>query len=218
MVVTGYVEIPNHPRGATTYDQLGQQLGALREAPIRPFRGTIEDCWLHQAARIAMAGGSVEHATGDNPVKNTLAYHSVQHQKTAWLQEAVRTDRRADVVVWLDYGILHQPGVTIEIIDAFLRRVREKEFLEEVAIPGAWARSSRAIDQPDWRFCGSATIVPRYLVRSFHQAVLDVTLERLAKTGRVTWEINDWAVVESLGLLPIRWYAANHDQTQFTNY
>lgn len=211
VVVTGYVKIPGHPRTDEEYDRLGAHLRGLRGAPVRVFRCELEECWLHEHVH----DRHVDHAVADNPKKNSLAYHVVQHQKTAWLVAALETNPLADVLVWLDYGIFHQPGVTVEIVEDFLRRVSTRE---EISIPGCAAAASSSIDWPDWRFCGSTLVVPRDLAIGFHEAVRDVTLERLTKTGRVTWEVNDWAEVERRNMVPIRWYKADHNATQFTNY
>ncbi len=212
VVVTGFVKIPGHPRTDEEYDRLGARLRELHSAPVRVFRDVLEDCWLHKHVH----DRPVDHAVGDNPKKNSLAYHVVQHQKTAWLVSALETNPSADVLVWLDYGVFHQPGVTVDVVDAFLRRVRARE---EISIPGCFTpTATSSIDWPDWRFCGSSLVVPRDLVISFHEAVRAVTLERLAKTGRVTWEVNDWAEVERRKMVPIRWYKADHNATQFTNY
>jgi hypothetical protein len=211
VVITGYVKIPGHPRGHDEYDRLGARLGELRTAPVRPFRCELKDCWLDEHVR----DKHVDHAVADNPKKNTLAYHVVQHQKTAWLLQAAETDLLADVLVWIDYGIFHQPGVTARVVDDFLLRVRTRP---KFSIPGAWEQSNGSIEWPDWRFCGSSLVVPRDFVRGFHEAVREVTLERLVTAAKVTWEINDWAEVEGHRELPIRWYKADHNQTQFTNY
>ena len=211
VVVTGYVRIPGHPRGADEYDRLGAQLRELRVAPVRMFQSELEDCWLYEHVR----DRRVEHAVADNPKKNSLAYHVVQHQKTAWLISALETNPLADVLVWLDYGICHVPGVTAALIDAFLRRVAARR---AISIPGCNVVASALIDLPDWRFCGGALIVPRNLVVAFHDAVREVTLERLANAGHVTWEVNDWAEVERRKRVPIRWYKADHNATLFTHY
>lgn len=210
VVVTGYVPIPGFPRSAAEYERLGAMLLSLRAAPVRVFRCELRDCWLDEHVR----GRRVDHAVADNPKKNSLAYHVVQHQKSQWLVSALETDPQAEIFVWLDYGIFHQPGVTVDVVDTFLRRVRAREAM---AIAGCSSAPSNSTEWPDWRFCGSSTVVPRSLVRRFHEAVRDVTLERLS-TGRVTWEINDWAEVERRKLVPIRWYKADHNATQFTNY
>lgn len=211
VVVTGYVQLPGNPRTHEEYDLLGARLNELREAPVLPFRCDLRDCWLDEHTR----NSAVKHAVADNPKKNTRAYHVVQHQKTAWLLQARESAPLADVLIWLDYGIFHQPGVTGPVIDDFLHAVRDRP---RFAIPGAWEQSSGAVDWPDWRFCGSTIVVPREHVQGFHEAVRDVTLARLARDNYLTWEVNDWAAVEGRGDLPIQWYKADHNQTQFTNY
>lgn len=212
VVVTGHVPIPGHPRSVEEYERLGGELAGLRGAPVRVLRCELSQCWLHEHVR----DRAVDHAIDDNPAKNSLAYHVVQHQKTAWLAEAAAAEPDADVFVWIDYGVLHQRGVTLACIEDYVARLRCST---AVVIPGA--RSPRASDDwkmPDWRFCGSSLVVPRALVVPFHEAVCAVTLERLEEHGCVTWEVNDWAEVERRGAVPMRWYAADHDQTQFTNY
>lgn len=215
IVVTGYVEIPGHPRGHEEYDRLGARLRNLRAAPLRVFRSELEDCWLHQHVRDA----SVEHAVADNPKKNTLAYHVVQHQKTAWLLQALKADPWAEVLVWIDYGIFHQPGITADAIDAFLSRAREET---AIAIPGCWekARAVDAIDltTPCWRFCGSTMICHRQHLAALDAAIREDVTTRLHATNHVSWEVNAWARVELGGTLPIRWYRGDHNQTQFTEY
>lgn len=210
VVVTGYVQLPDHPRKHEEYESLGARLNTLR-APVLPFRCSLRDCWLDEHTR----DKDVQHATADNPSKNTRAYHVVQHQKTAWLLQARKIEPNADVLIWLDYGIFHQPGITAQIIDNFLSTVRSHP---RFAIPGAWEQSSRAVDWPDWRFCGSTIVVPSRNAGDFHEAVHAMTLDRLTRDNYLTWEVNDWAAVEDQGNLPICWYKANHDQSQFTNY
>jgi len=210
-VVTGYAQIPDFPRSPEEYECLGLKLSDLRAAPVQVFRSALEDCWLYEHVR----DRHVDHAVADNPKKNSLAYHVVQHQKTAWLVSALATNPLADILVWIDYGIFHVPGVTADVIDDFLRRIVARH---EIAIPGCYASACASIDWPDWRFCGGLFVVPRELVCPFHEAVREVTLERLATTGRVTWEVNDWAEVEHRKLVPIRWYKADHNATLFTNY
>ena len=210
-VVTGYVPIPGHPRNSEEFERLAGNLRELSAAPVHAFRCELMDCWLYAH----VTDRQVMHAVADNPAKNTVAYHVVQHQKTAWLVQALDTAPDTDVFVWLDYGIFSQPGVTARAIDDYLRRIRPTP---SVVLPGAWPRSAAADWQnPDWRFCGSSFVVPRELAHRFHEAVSEVTLERLSE-GRLTWEVNDWAEVERRDLVPMRWYRATHDQTQFTNY
>ena len=215
IVVTGLVKIPGHPRGHEEYARLGSRLGELRAAPVIPFRCELKDCWLDGLVRDT----GVEHSVADNPNKNTLAYHVVQHQKTAWMRQALEADPEAEVLVWIDYGIFHQPGISVEVIDKFLAQAREET---AIAIPGCWERASSidAIDlaNPCWRFCGSSLICHRRYLEAFDAAIRDDVTARLKSTNRVSWEVNAWARVEMGNTLPIRWYRGDHNQTQFTGY
>ena len=215
LVVTGYVDIPGHPRSHHEYDRLGARLRELRGAALRFFPSALKDCWLDEYVR----GRYVAHAFADNPKKNSLAYHVVQHQKTAWMLQALQTDSWAEVVVWIDYGIFHQPGVSVDVIDAFLAHVGSER---AISIPGCWekSRSLDAIDltNPCWRFCGSTIVCHRSMLATFDAAIREDVIARLAATNHVSWEVNAWARVELGDKLPIRWYRGDHNQTQFTGY
>jgi hypothetical protein len=211
VVATGYIPISGFPRSARDYELLGSALQKVR-VPMYEATSRLDDCWLYEPAT---ASRRIRHATGGNDAKNSLAYHIVQHQKTTWIVEALKAHPDADVAVWVDYGIFHQPDVTALVIEDFAARVGEEG---AVAIPGCFDQREVSVDQPNWRFCGSSLVVPRLLAQPFDAAVRAVTLERLAKTAYITWEVNDWADVERRRLTPIRWYSANHDATQFTNY
>lgn len=210
VVASGYVEIPGHPRTKAVYDELGAQLMRIQTAPVHVCRTELADCWLTPYVR----DRHVKHAVAGNPSKNSMAYHVVQHQKSAWLIE-VAAATNADVIVWLDYGVCHQPGVTTDAIEAFLQRAQTHT--GSIALPGAWESAERTPFEPNWRFLGSSFVAPRALIERFHAAVQAVTLERLER-GLVTWEINDWADVERRGNVPMRWYQANHNRSQFDQF
>ena len=211
-IVTGYVPIPNHPRSAEVYGELGEKLAQVRAAPIKSFYSSVPECWLYKTLKALEFDPT--HSEGDNPQKNSLAYHIVQHQKTQWLAKAAAKITDADTFVWLDYGIFSLPGVTKEIIEDFIGRVKKND----LAIPGCWDKGPVSDNHPCWRFCGSMLIVPRQWVDQLNFAVKTVCFSHLQLIRNVTWEVNTWAGVERTGKLPIRWYKADHNETMFTNY
>jgi hypothetical protein len=214
-IVTAFVPIPDHPRTPEEYHKLAVPLLALRERyPMMSAVGDIHKCWLYNFLR---GDKHFTYSLGDNPKKNSLSYHIVQAQKTQWLLAATQVDRVADVFVWIDYGILHVPGVTLPIIEAFLHRV---EWEQAIAIPGCWNRDYEYRDDyPCWRFCGGVMIVPRPYVEPLHCAMQTEYARWLDKTGNISWEVNTLARVEEQRPdLPIWWYRADHNYTMFTNY
>ncbi len=210
-IVTGFTPIPDHPRKEEEYNILARHFTEIAHVPRLVYRTALQNCWLRQwLDRNNLSGVFVSR--GDNPAKNTLAYHIVQHQKTEWLKWATQDDAYSDTFVWLDFGIFHQPGVTAAVISEFLKRVRLNDF----AIPGCWPVGHSG--EPNWRFCGSTAVVPRDKVSIFDSMTRMVTKDRAREQNRVSWEINDWADAEVEHGLPVRWYSADHNEKQFTNY
>jgi hypothetical protein len=210
-VVTGYVPLADHPRSAQEYGALGERLRELK-APVQPFYQAVTSCWLYKM--IEALPFTPQWAVADNPKKNTLAYHCVNHEKFRWLYEASRMDQEPDVFVWLDYGIMHVPGVTPSVINEFLERVRK----DDLAIPGCWPVGQIDDSHPCWRFCGGLMVVPRASIQPLKNLIQAMVMLHVNVTKHVTWEVNSLARAEQTGKVPIRWYQADHNETMFTNY
>lgn len=219
-IVTGYVEIPDHPRGATDYRALGADLmqaidpheAFVFDAPEFKVQDTWLARWLHGAANIT-------HSIADNAAKNTMAYHCVQHQKLEFLSYAAEADQHADqpadVYVWIDYGIMHVPGVTAAVIQKYLEKAQD---FAHVTMPGCWLRKPDVEPaHPCWRFCGGLIAVPRPLIRQFFKLSRSIALAQINRTLNVEWEVNTLARVELTDQVPILWYKADHNETMFTN-
>lgn len=213
LVVSGFVLIPDHPRPAADYDELIERLFETN-IPLLVMEGDLEQCWLYRYLN--------EHdieftcSVADNPQKNTPAYMVVQAQKSEWLAAAAEYRPAADVLVWLDAGIFHIPGVTSRIIEDFIRRAATEQ---AIAIPGCWDRDYEYDDlYPMWRFCGGTLVVPRKYVVAFDAAMKAEYKRWLRLTGNLSWEVNTLARLEKANVLPIWQYRANHDHTMFTNY
>jgi hypothetical protein len=221
-VVTGYVPISNHPRSAKEYGEFGEKLQeALAGVPVHPFYARLEDCWLQRYLK--SLDYDVTPSVADNAAKNTLAYHSVQHEKFSFLAQARVLDPDSDVFVWMDYGIMGSiPGVTKQIVVDFLNRVRAGDF----AIPGCWKKTALVggpsspwpEDFPCWRFCGGVFVVPQYVVMPLFTAVKNNVKGTITLTKNLSWEVNTLARMERAGVIRPRWYEANHDKSMFTGY
>lgn len=224
-VVTGYVPIPKHPRTAEEYGRLGEQVfGPLAGAGvnIRRFMEPVENTWmmraiLEMAHRVGEQG--IGHAVADNPTKNTLAYHCVQHQKFEWLLRASQeAPKDIQTFVWIDYGVGHVPGVDAHVVWDFLEKVKRRK--GDFAIPGCWEKGQAIINHwfPCWRFCGGVFVVPRKKVKPLFEAVMSTVIEQVDKHAMITWEVNTLARAEQAGLIKPRWYQADHNETMFTGY
>lgn len=212
-IITAYVPLKDHPRTPEEYGALGENFRGVTAAPVKAFYMNIVDMWL---ARFAWEQtNKVTHSEGDNPKKNTLNYHCVQHQKFSWLGAASLADPEPDVFVWMDYGIFHQPGVTATVINDFVKRVDDKA----VYVPGCWPNLPVDDKMPNWRWVGSMISVPRRFLRELDNRFREETRRQIWKTNNVTWEVNDFARMEQNYKLPfLHWYGADHNETQFTNW
>lgn len=211
-LVTGYIPIIGHPRTAEEYGKLGEVLGGV---PVRKkcFYMREEDTWLHKFLETVKF--PVYPSEHDDAAKNTLAYHCVNHQKTSWLVQAADEYPDADVLVWVDYGIFHLPGMNNKSIYEFMERVDDKA----IYAPGCWHRDVVESATPCWRFCGSMIAVPRKYVDAFDYQCRVTARQHIVRTHNVEWEVNTWARVEAKSKgLPFRWYSADHDVSMFDNF
>jgi hypothetical protein len=217
-VVTAFVPIPGHPRSEAEYHNLGSDLLTIKHR-VLSAKGELERCWLYAHICENYDPAAITYSAADNPQKNSLAYHIVQAQKTEWLEVASIVDLFSDVFVWIDYGIFHVPGVTKEIIDAFLERADSEQ---AIAIPGCWQKDQYPYndDWPCWRFCGGVMVVPRQFVAAFNVAMKHEYVRWLAKTKNISWEVNALARLERRDSdFPVWWYGpCDHDSSMFTNY
>jgi hypothetical protein len=213
-VVTGYVPVPGHPRSAAQYSELGERLflPLSKLVPVHAFYDGLEQCWMWRLVQVQRFKPT--HSVADNPAKNTLAYHCVQHAKFSWLLKAAVRDPQRAVFVWLDYGIAHLKGVTAGKVAEFVQRLRTDDF----AVPGCWPAGTFAIDDsvPCWRFCGAVMVVPRQHVSRLFEAVRSDVEGQLHGKHHVSWETNTLARIEHQ--FPIRWYQADHDLSMLENY
>jgi hypothetical protein len=217
--VTGFVPLLDQPRSHTEYEKLAYRLGdAAGEHPmVAYFEDRVSDLWLTKFIEsLPSMEPPLSWSKADNPKKNNLEWHCVQHQKIAWLERAANEDSEADVFTWIDCGIFSQPGITVEVIRNFLHSIRK----HDLALPGCWPPNLDPIDEyPNWRFLGSLIIVPREEMRRLCECFYAMTRLYIRLQKKVSFEINSLARIEPLlkkGNL--RWYLANHDASQFVNY
>ena len=221
-LVTGYVRLDNPNRRHGVYVGLGRRLMALHrpvvaflddvDAPegVIALPASIERCWLwERATSAALPAG--------NPQKDTAGYLTVQHQKTAWLADAVdRTD--ADVLVWIDFGVLHNGRITEGLIVDFLTRV-PRVSRDRITLPSIWPLAAPVdirYDVPNWFVAGAIAIVPRHLAAWWHHLVQAAARQQLEASGRLTWEVNTWAAVARQHPSLFETYPADHNETLFT--
>ena len=210
-LVTGYIRLDLPNRSHDEYERLGRQLIGAAEAgghQVMLGGGAVEDCWhYHLSAGAELPLG--------NPAKDTREFHAVQHQKTQWMVDAAGPGMSdSEILVWMDYGLLHVPGITADMVPAFLDRAAASAPRDRVGMASIWGAPFRQPDwrSPEWWCAGGVFTVPRSMALAWHDAVVDrATAIRAA--GYVTWEVNTWASVWARWHDVVEPWLCDHNET-----
>lgn len=222
-LVTGYVRLDSPNRSHGRYVTLGNELlslpvpitafiDPLGTAEIRPGHAvdvrptSLDECWLWRQAKHAILPPG-------NPKKDTIGFHAVQHQKTAWLAAAV-ADAPENVLAWVDFGLLHVPGVTSAGIAGLIARASARAPRDRITMASIWGPpvpERLEFGRVQWWCAGGVLIVPRTMAAWLDRRVRESAESLLAATGRITWEVNVWAEVWSRNPERFALFACDHD-------
>lgn len=221
-VVSGYVDLDLAAHPAPEFHALGKRLGdacGARLQVVWPY--VYDDCWLaKETAGLPPANvrAADRFMTGVEHVRS----NTIQHSPMEWMRLVYDQDPVSDVFVWLGYTIMKQGAFTGKpITEAHVR-----EFLEKVErwtpdcipLPGITGRAPVDVHGNNWRFCGSTLIVPRQFVVPLERAYKFEAREFVRKHQCIPIDLAIWPAVEANSGLPIRWYGAEYDATQLTNF
>lgn len=240
IIVTAYVPLSVRHRSVERYKELGAKLlnlGLPTVAFIDPAAGvqipgnviwqpaSLNDCWYKK-----LLTPNVANPYGNDAKKDTLDYHSVQHEKTAWVARALQLTG-ADRAIWIDFGIFHmvQDGSNLQKLpphtdDDFGRAILEcVDRLErandhKITMACIWPLSDAPINcqEPQWYCAGSVFVVPRALGDVFDADVRHAAQQHIAETNSATWEVNTWAQVMQKHSDKFNAYYCDHNITLFT--
>lgn len=227
MVVTAYVPLDvKHLTSQQYYDYGNRLEAAVGKERLAWFETPLEACWCHKY--LDKIGGA--HLPPATPVPSDryaspghmVRSNIVQHNRTSWMDMAAQLHPDVEVLIWLDLAILKQGGftgkpVTEEIVRAFVDKVEASTFTD-IPFPGIWDRGPISDDGPNWRFCGSTHIIPRQHLLAVDRRYKYECQKFIRRTHTVPLDLPVWAAVEAADDLPFRWYSANHDATQLTNF
>jgi hypothetical protein len=232
IIITGYIPLCNNYRSNDEYIRIGQQflncglpIIAFIEDSVNielgkqviKYSSNLNSCWLTPYCN------NKKLPPTDNPTKDTAQYHSIQFQKTKWISQASKL-HDSQLYIWIDFGILHVPGVTIDIIKEFYKNVCLSDYngkLNKITMASIWKLTKNSIIdflKPNWYLAGGTFIVPRNLTDWFSDEVEKQAISYINKSGYLTWEINIWAqVIQSNSELFQVWYC-DHNNTMFSNF
>lgn len=149
--------------------------------------------------------------------KDAAKSNIVLLQRYEWMGVAKHLYPDVDVFAWIEYTALKQSGVTEDSLRQFIDLI-ENNYHDAISLPGMWDKKPVDDRFAHWRFAGSAWVCPQQYVDPLEHAIKTIASLRSNITGKISWDMNTMAFVELLDILPIRWYRADHNETQFTNF
>lgn len=224
-VVTAFVPLKVRHLTVDQYKDYGRQLVDACDGNITVFDDyPLEKCWSYPALSMSdMRPAQDVPADRYSTPYNMLESNCVQHNRTNWAMQAGQERPDVDCWVWLDYAILKQGDftgkrVTAQVIRDFLRKLAALPGLYNIPFPGIWDKGDISTTGANWRFCGSTHIWPRIWLPQTNMLYQSTLLCWLKNHNTMPNDLPIWATVERDSGLPFRWYAANHDATQLTNF
>lgn len=147
----------------------------------------------------------------DNPAKDTLAYLALMNTKVEFALRAAMMRPSVPVVAFLDAGVTRLFR-TPELARRRLQALHHHT-LEGCLFPGIHGRQQPGTppltEVVNWRFCGAFFAAQRDRLVELERSCNELLHELLAR-GRISWEVNVWAMAELRGM-SLGWYPADHD-------
>lgn len=224
-VITGYVPLDVKHMNESEFHRLGMQLIAAcqaAEVPCYVFNHfPYEKCWLAQEKPPMVGANPRAHDrfdTDEQHAKNNV----VCNQFIEWAWEVYKDNPKLDVVVMMTYTVTKQGGFTNNQVQPrhitqFLERVKQYKF-NDIPVPGI--SESRVVNTfgHNWRFCGSTHLWPTRWLKEIRHEYKKQVRSFIKAHNKTPLDLAIWPAVENNTDLPYRWYKAEYDATQFTNF
>jgi len=141
------------------------------------------------------------------PEKDTRNFLILMNAKIELVNRAIGSGKHASThYAWIDFNIYHV--LSDPVASNKLRTLDEMQLPDTcMYVPGCWGPSV-VWDNVNWRFCGGFFLGDSASLRKFYE----MQLREYPNLPKLTWEVNTWAYLESIGWT-CDWYAADHDNS-----
>lgn len=161
-----------------------------------------------------------------NMEKDTSYYISLMHAKMDFIHHASQLNLcDIESLAWVDFSmpyLFKNPTETCRQLNEFCQKKHADSFFY---IPGCWGQIaiSNPNEIPDallnqicWRFCGSFFVADLVSLSHFYFLYKKKLEEFIHRTGKLVWEVNFWAWLESTREWNPTWYSADHNDRLIT--
>jgi hypothetical protein len=223
-VVSAFVPLNVKHMTADRYMDLGGKMcaAACRSgATADLIKSDLVSCWSYDLCagrQPATSTPADRYATPRDHVNS----HIVQHTRTQWALQCAKNRPEADVIVWLDLGILKQGDhtgkrVTEDDVSWFVDMVQMYPFAD-IPFPGISGPDPWLPHGNNWRFCGSTHIWPVKWLETIDRSYRYNLRHFVHEYDAVPLDLAIWPLVEFNSGLPFKWYQAEYDNTQLRNF
>lgn len=221
-VITAYCDLGLTKRPAAEFHVLGQKLLDQLGTDGHKYEYSKNDAWTWDAYKDFPAANPRAYDRFADDMEHARS-NLIQHTPIQWLEDACMDFPQTDVFVWMGYSILKQGDHTG-------KRILPHHVAEFVGKLKDWKPTSLPYPGMDlyqtqlnpfgdnWRFCGSTLIVPRQYVFQVGRAYRANLKAFVQMHKAIPLDLAIWPMVEYSSGLPWKWYDAEYDYTQLTNF
>jgi len=166
------------------------------------LNGVVETISLEELTFFPISPQGLPETRSD--VHDTRNFLILMNAKIEFMKRAIESGKHTSThYAWADFNLYHvlwDPESGDEL------RAIHYSHLPPTCLffPGCWPKSVRW-DAVNWRFCGGFFLGDRQSLLRLYETYL----REYPTLPKLTWEVNVWAYLESLGV-PFDWYAADH--------
>jgi hypothetical protein len=162
--------------------------------------GVIETISLEELDFYAISPQGLPDTRSDE--HDTRNFLILMNAKIEFMKRAIQAGDSTHYA-WADFNLYH---VLKDPQSASDLRAIASGYLPSTCMffPGCWPKGV-LWDAVNWRFCGGFFLGDRESLLKFY----DLYVTEYPRLPKLTWEVNTWAYLETLGF-PINWYSADH--------
>jgi Glycosyl transferase family 90 len=167
--------------------------------------GVVETIALEDLDMYSVSPAGIPDNRSD--VHDTRNFLILMNAKIEFIQRAIKSGHHSGAhYAWADFNLYH---VLKDPESADELRAIARSSLPDTCMffPGCWPKGVMW-DSVNWRFCGGFFLGDTTSLLNFYE----VYRREYPRMPKLTWEVNTWAYLESLGV-HFDWYAADHNKT-----
>ena len=165
----------------------------------------------------------LELPSNRNGDKDTSEYMAVINSKTEFMADTIAQNPwNTEYFAWIDFNISHVFRDKPSSLE-YLRELGNRKFHGQFfAIPGCWDKFDRSYithvtESIHWRFCGGFFIGDKESILQFDKLYKRHYHDFVDTHGKLVWEVNFWAWLESNTEWAPEWYLADHSDSIITH-